>query len=613
MADGERGNENLVDGGWYLVTEAECGDDDDGDLEDLESMFDKSTDSNVSNLINDDDDDDDEDTEVDRALLGGHAALFNQQELEEDRSRLCELKRKYTTPTRSDLSVCDLSPQLQAVTLSPHKKSSKRRLFEDSGIDTSQNETSLLVTSPEQVQETPQNGRPDECRAVFTASRNEAATLASFKSAFGVEFRELTRIYKSSKTCCTDWVVYVWGVRTELLDAAKTLLEPHASFFQLTRSLMGDEMMLLVCFKSAKSRDTLLNLFSTMLHVGKGQIKAEPPRNRSVPVALFFFKSAMSKATHKHGEYPDWLACQLLIQHQSGSESFELQKMVQWAYDNRFTDESEIAFEYARIADVDANAAAWLRHNAQARFVKDCASMVKHYRRHEMRSMSMSQWVSHCCSKVTEDGDWTQIAKFLKYQCVNFLDFLGALRHLLAGVPKKQCIIFHGPPDTGKSHFCFTLIQFLQGKVVSFVNSKSHFWLMPLADTKIGMLDDATHACLQYLDQTMRSAFDGNTVALDCKHKSLMQMKMPPMLLTSNINIHDDPLYFYLKSRMKGFCFGKPFPFNEDGSPLFSLTSSSWKSFFQRLHHQLGLDLDEEDGDPSPAFRASAGSSVSAL
>lgn len=37
-----------------------------------------------------------------------------------------------------------------------------------------------------------------------------------------------------------------------------------------------------------------------------------------------------------------------------------------------------------------------------------------------------------------------------------------------------------------------SFIHFIQGAVISFVNSTSHFWLEPLTDTKVAMLDDAT-------------------------------------------------------------------------------------------------------------------------
>ena len=198
---------------------------------------------------------------------------------------------------------------------------------------------------------------------------------------------------------------------------------------------------------------------------------------------------------------PEWVTKQTLFDHQAASqpEAFELAKMVQWAYDNNITEESEIAFNYASIASEDCNAAAFLKSNCQVRYVRDCSIMVKHYFRQEMRNMSMAQWIWKCCDECTGETDWKVIANFLKLQKVNIIQFLTALRTLFKRIPKKNCILIFGPPDTGKSFFCFSLMKFLQGKVISFVNRNSNFWLQPLIDCKVALLDDATFNCWQYL------------------------------------------------------------------------------------------------------------------
>lgn len=603
MADGDRGNECDGDGGWFLVEEADCTDDDND--EEFEHMFDCSTDeASMAGFI--------DDTETDCASHDSHAALLNIQMLKEDRQGVADLKRKYATPSPKAPSVQDLSPQLEAVSLSPRKKSSKRRLFEDSGIS-SPHETSGADASPGQVPES-QNGRGGGVSEVINASHKESAILLKFKDTYGVHFKDLCRVYKSDKTCCNDWVTLVFDSKEEIQEAAKSILQNHSDFFQMQclETCIGWMCFMLINFKFVKNRETLRKLLAGMFCVPQQNIFAEPPKNRSVPVALYFYKSAMNRETYKHGEYPDWLGKQLQLSHQSGSETFELAKMVQWAYDRDLKDEATVAYQYAQQADTDPNAAAWLKSNGHAKFVKDCCAMVRLYKRYEMRQMSMSQWIAYRCQKEEEEGDWREIAKFLKYQGVALVHFLGLLRQLLAGTPKKNCLLIHGPPDTGKSTFAFSMISFLGGGVVSFVNSKSQFWLSPLIDAKIGLLDDATHACFTYMDQNMRSSLDGNAVSIDCKHKLPTQMKMPPMLMTSNIDLHDEPLYFYLKSRIKAICFPRTFPFNADGSPLFSLTAGSWRSFFQKLHQQLGLDEDDfKDGEPTCPLRCAPRSPVS--
>ncbi|AXQ03958.1 E1 [Canine papillomavirus 23] len=607
MADNDGGNDCDGDGGWFLVTQADCESSD--SEEDLEKLLDgDAEETDVSDLIDD----------TDCGPPGNHAAVLHKQLAEEDRQRVSELKRKYTTPSPKTQDVQDLSPRLALVSLSPRKKHSKRRLFEDSGF--SEHEASG-VTASGQVSER-QDGCSQEVQdagsvsSVINNSQSESMRLLKFKDTFGVSVGELSRVYKSDKTCCSDWVVVVFGGKEEVLEAGKIVLQNYADFFQMQclETCLGFMALILIQFKYSKNRETLKKLLCQHFCVAPTDIYAEPPKNRSAAVALYFYKSACNKETFKHGEYPEWLSRQLSLSHQMGAETFELCKMIQWAYDNDHVDEATIAYHYALEADNDANAAAWLKSNCQAKYVRDCCTMVRLYKRKEMRNMTMSQWVGFRCSREKQEGDWRDIAKFLKYQGVVFLDFLCTLRQVLAGTPKKCCIIIHGPPDTGKSCFAFSLISFLGGAVVTFANAKSHFWLSPLADAKIGMLDDATHLCLQYMDQNMRSSFDGNPVSMDCKHRAPVQMKMPPMILTSNINIHDDPLYFYLKSRMKGVHFPRPFPCNADGSPLFSLTPGSWKSFFEKLHEQLGLEPEDfQDGEPACTLRIAPRNSVSAL
>ena len=84
---------------------------------------------------------------------------------------------------------------------------------------------------------------------------------------------------------------------------------------------------------------------------------------------------------------------------------------------------------------------------------------------------------------------------------------------------------------------------------------------------------------------------------MDCKHKTPLQIRFPPLLITSNYNIKDNDKYRYLYSRIVIFEFKHKFPFKEDGSPEFLLTDQSWKSFFKRLWSQLELSDPEDEAD----------------
>lgn len=607
----------------FIETEAEC---EDVDPEDPNGEESDGTD--VTDLIDNTDEPDE----------GKSLALFNVQQLEEDRQQLLFLKRKYLSPSPKHQNVVDLSPRLQQLCVSPRGQASKRRLFEDSGLG---NETEDINAEVEKVaSEQPLNGErtsgettdtdvnssgsvceqpPEEvpstsgstmCKEILNSSNKEATILAKFKATFDVGYKELTRPFLSDKTCCPSWIAGVFGVVAEILEAAKILLQPHCEYMQLINPSLGTgiTVMFLFQFNSAKCRDTVRKLLCTVLHVQECQIIANPPKHRSVPVALYFYKTSMSNISYCYGTMPEWIKRQTLVTHQQDTETFELAEMIQWAYDNNMRDETEIAYGYASIADENTNAAAWLKCNNQYKYVRDCAHMVNMYKRYEMRHMTMGQWLSKCSKSIEEEGNWKNIINFLKYQDISIVPFLTSLRYFLQGRPKKNCIAFWGPPDTGKSLFCYSLIKYAQGKVVSFVNSKSQFWLQPLSDGKIGLLDDATYACYQYMDVYMRNGLDGNAVSVDMKHKAPIQIKLPPLLITSNIEVHAENSLKYLQSRIQEYKFANKVPLDNNGNPAITITDADWKSFFSKLWKQLDLSDPEEstDGDPGRPFRCCA-------
>lgn len=613
MADKGTESSNSLEGcsDWYIVHEAEC----EEELTDLERLFEESDCSDISNLIDNCDEPD----------QGNSLALFNQQLLEDCSQQLLELKRKYCSPLK-DVEV-ELSPRLQSVSLSATPKNSKRRLFHDSGIENEAEDTyestqvadsgsSGEITEQSIAHNNDENGGISICQELLKSRNTSITALAKFKDTFGVSYKDLTRTFKSNKTCCNSWVIVVFGLQDELYESSKTLFQSHCTFFQaISYSLACSVLALYLCeFKSAKNRETIFKLLCQLLNVKEFQIMADPPKHKSLVVALYFYRQAFSNTSFKYGEFPDWIRKQTIVSHQTEAETFQLSKMVQFAYDHNMLDECEVAYAYASIADEDANAAAWLNSNQQAKFLKDAVSMVRCYKKYEMRKMSMSSWIFACCDRVEQEGDWKVIPKFLKYQEVNFIVFLSALRDMFKSIPKRQCIVITGPPNTGKSYFCFSLIHFLQGKVVSYMNHKSHFWLQPLSDCKIGFLDDATFSCWQFIDMYLRNAFDGTPVCLDSKHKNPMQMKLPAMFITSNIEVNKEQQFYYLHSRLQVFHFPRKMPLDDDGNPVYIINDASWNSFFRKLEKQLDISRTEDkDGEPERALRCFAGESTPTL
>ena len=566
---------------WCLI-EATCVD----SMDTISELFEADTASNISNLIDD----------LDVVDEGNSLALYNSQVTEECSKAIVELKRKFiTSPVRS---VADLSPSLQAVHISPQRLS-KRRLFVDSGIE---DETPNAVTQVETFENSDlgKSAVSQEEYCILHSSNRRALLLSKFKEKYGVSFTELTRNFKSDKTCTHNWILVAFAVAEDLIEASKTVLQQHCEYLQVIPSDFS--ALYVMEFKNTKNRETVIKHFNTVLNSKEEQILCDPPRNRSMAAALYFYKKAIGNIGFKFGAFPQWIAAQTIVNHQlAAAETFELSEMIQWAYDNDYVEEAQIAYYYAQYAEMNSNAAAFLESNQQVKFVKDCCAMVRLYKRQELRNMSMGAWIKKCCENVEEGDGWKVIVKFLRYQQVNMLSFLITLKQFFKHIPKKSCIVIYGPPDSGKSYLCFSMIKLLKGKVVSFMNRNSHFWTQPLIDAKIGLLDDATFPCWTFLDNYMRNAFDGNYVSLDMKHKNLQQVRLPPILITTNVYVPKEPTLMYLQSRVSCIEFPNKMPFDDLGNPLFNITTEHWAMFFRKFFRQL--ELEEEDGDTADSDR----------
>lgn len=618
MEDNRGTDNNELPGcsGWEFVdAEAECSGGDD----DFEEIFNQSGSEHLS-LIDDS-----------HAEQGESLQLLHELEVQTDSEQLSELKRKFLHSPLSKTVEETLSPRLAKVKLTSQKaKKVKKSLFSDSGIadetleSTVQGESSCL-----QVESTPLSAAPAatqetheevperqtdtqwDVTTLLKCSNIQATLHAKFKEGLGVSYTELTRKFQSTRTMSDKWCCAVYGIREPHFETVKPLLHDHCDFVYLTHFACesGAFMLVLAEFKANKCKDTVGKLLRSLLGVQIEQMLLDPPKTRSPPVALFWYKKITKDPEHTWGQLPQWIANQVLIDHQLAGESqFKLSDMIQWALDNEITEECFIARGYAERANEDANAQAFLACNQQVKHVRDCAAMVNMYRRAELRNTTMSAWIHKNCLRV-EDGPedaWKNIVRFLRFNRVDFVDFLGVFKRFLNGEPKKSCIAFWGRPDSGKSTLAMSLIKFLKGKVCSFAISASQFWLSPLVDAKIALIDDVTDQCLVYLDTYLRGALDGNLVCIDTKHRNPSQLKMPPILLTTNIDIRSNAAYHYLHSRIQCFELSEPFPFNEDGTPVFDLSDQSWKSFFKRFCRHLELSDQEDDGEPQQTLRVSS-------
>lgn len=595
---------------WFIVREADCSSDSGDELE-------ISNESEVSDLI--------DNTEQ---CQENSLQLYQQQQTEDDERNLTLLKRKFVGSPKKKVE-CELSPSLREIHISPEKHPPKRRLFQpdDSGIElNTENEADFVVeegisqvtvlAEPVLNLHTPPLGREDPqnvlAHEILKSSNRRATQFGKFKEMLGVGFSELTRDFKNDQTCTGHWVAAIFDVFEDVFETCKLTLKPYVTYYNLSRfvSEKGSLTLLLSSFKVNKSRLTVHKLLQTLFQVEDHALLTNPPRLRSAVTACFWFKRGFASTCTTYGEMPEWLKKQIIVGHRSKEEAvFSLTNMVQWAWDNDINEESVAAYEYAKLANEDPNAAAFLNSNSQPKHVKDCISMVRMYRTAEMRKMSMSAWIDKRCSKYLDNGDWKQIVKFLKYQTIEMPVFINCLKACFKKVPKKSCIVIYGPSNTGKSTFLLSLMRFLQGAILSFVNFKSHFWLSPLTTSKVALIDDATHQCWDYMDTYMRNALDGSEISVDLKHRNHVQILCPPLFISTNCDLMQDDKWKYIRTRVSLFNFPHSFPLDEQGNPVYLLNEVNWKSFFRRLWSHLELSDQEEeseDGQTDLPFRLAA-------
>ena len=88
-----------------------------------------------------------------------------------------------------------------------------------------------------------------------------------------------------------------------------------------------------------------------------------------------------------------------------------------------------------------------------------------------------------------------------------------------------------------------------------------------------------------------------------------MQMRLPAMFITSNVEVDKEQQFCYLHSRLQVFKFPRVMPVDDNGNPLYEITDANWKSLFIKLEKQLDLcrPTDSNNGEPDRAFRCFAG------
>ncbi|AVH76290.1 E1 [Serinus canaria papillomavirus 1] len=474
---------------------------------------------------------------------------------------------------------------------------------EDSLLSNSEGYESMQTSSGSQAPPAGENSWEKLLQRCLTAKNRRATAMAIFKDTYNASYTEITREFKSDKTQSYEWVLFILGISDELMLSLTNCLKAVTDFIIYDLIYSKYSGLLYLGFRSSKNREGLRRCLKNYNVSNEKIVLCDPPNKRSVLSALFF-----QKLFQCHGEPPSWCS-DVLSNEQLSGEGFELSKMIQWALDNKHHDESSIAYHYSVYAERDLNAQLWLQSNSQAKYVRDAAQMVRHYLRGRLHATPMEEFLASRIREYDDDDDedgWKRIVVFLRYQHIQFKEFLRTFRYWLQGRPKKSTIAICGIPDSGKSMFAMSLCKFLDGRVLSFNNHASHFWLQPLTECKFAVIDDVTIPCWEYINIYLRNALDGNPISIDCKHRAPVQLKCPPILITSNY----DPLihgndgsgkgFPYLKSRIQFLLFNRTIPILGQ-TPRFLIQEKDWRSFFLKFKEDLQLKIDEYDyGQPIP-------------
>lgn len=161
------------------------------------------------------------------------------------------------------------------------------------------------------------------------------------------------------------------------------------------------------------------------------------------------------------------------------------------------------------------------------------------------------------------DGDKDKVQKFLTYQGIMHYELLNVLRNWLHGKIKKSVICIFGPGNSGKSTFADALIEVLKGVRLCWDDNNS-FWKQAAIGKRYCLLDDVTMQCWRGLDSKERRSFDGGIVAVNKKFCEATEMKMPPLILTSNYDIRANEDFVFLVNRVTFIHFPKSFSGNSE-------------------------------------------------
>lgn len=406
----------------------------------------------------------------------------------------------------------------------------------------------------------------------------------------GIQFRNWTRQIKSDLTQIDCW--FIAGLEHEPHPKGKAILQALENRQILIKTKFCTDFFLF-CIEYVEGRRSRAGIKKMCENVSLQCVLIEAPNNRSTNIANLV---KISLRDHKEGqEQMKWIKAIILDPMEN---KFDLSTMVQWAITNKIYTQAEITYNYVLLAGTgDNNAKNWLASTSQVKYAKDCSTQVKLINTGELICTPTKDVVSQQCADLIRkhpEADPGKVNLWCYLQDINIFDLQTALKHVIRGTMKKSVICFSGVQNSGKSTFVNYILQLFKGRFISFTPTPSSFWLQPAVGLKLVAVDDVPFDFWAYADSHLRPAFDGTQITIDIKYQAPHTGRLPPMLITTNLDIPKDERMKYLLNRIKFFdCPKSLLDSNRLAQFAFGVEDlAAWFKFWKE-----NLDLEFEDTD----------------
>lgn len=413
--------------------------------------------------------------------------------------------------------------------------------------------------------------------------------LLSRMSSKYIEFSSWTKVVKSDLTQINVWLIA--GLEMEPHAKGRAIFE-HCRGNAFIRYLYSDSFFVF-CLEFINCRKSRKGLKSLCSKFGLETFIVEPPNNRSTATATDIRLNLHNlNKEDGHGPEMPWIKT---VSMSAKDEKFDFSSMVQWAMQNNYTSQAVISYQYCLLAsEGDNNAKQWLASTSQVKYAKDCVTQVNLLMKGELMCSTTNQIIEKNVRafQKKEKGNPVRFTRWLTLQRILQEDFLGALKTLIAGKMKKSCVCLWGVPNSGKSTLVNYLLQIFEGKFLSFTPQPSSFWLQPAAGLKLVAIDDVPFSFWEYADHHLRPMLDGTQITIDVKYQAPLTTRMPPILLTTNLNIPDDKSMTYLKNRIR-FISCQYSMLESNRLKTLSFTLQDLCAWFEKFSEILDLNFDD--------------------